>query len=176
MVITRGILEISCKVLGLFFLVKGIPYISSMVATVTTLGMMKGYSLTFTVSTVAFHYVAAFVLLKWARGIASLLLREDQSVELRAEQGWQKSIYTLCLRVVGAVAIVEAVPAIIRTILQLIIRYRSSQSGATTSASWILLISFGAHLALGIYFIGGAKEVVKIALKGSMRERDSNDA
>jgi len=171
----RDILEISCKVLGLFCLIQGIPYIASMLAFVATADMMNRYSsgtVILTVGIVAFHYIAAFILLKWAKGIAALLVGEDQPVEIKVEVGWQKPVYTLCLRVVGAVAIIRAVPPIIGAIIQIILR---SRFGATSSAPWVPLIIHVASLALGIYFIGGAKEVVRIAMKGSLREPDSNN-
>ena len=164
----RDILEISCKVLGLFCLIQGIPYIASVLAFVTTTDMITRFSLILTVGIAAFHYIAAFILLKWAKGIAALLVGEDQPVEIKVGVGWQKLVYTLCLRVVGAVAIIRAVPRIIGAIIQITL-------GATSSASWVPLIIHVASLALGIYFIGGAKAVVRIAMKGSLREPDSNN-
>jgi len=161
----RDVLEISCKVLGLLCLIQGIPYMSSV-------AFMGRDSFVFMAWPLAFHLIAAFVLFKWARGIASLLVREDQPVEIKVDQGWQKPVYTLCLRVVGAVAIIRAVPPIIGAIIQIILR---SRFGATSSAPWVPLIIHVASLALWIYFIGGAKEVVRIAMKGSLREPDSNN-
>jgi len=159
----RDVLEISCKVLGLLCLIQGIPYMSSV-------AFMGRDSFVFMAWPLAFHLIAAFVLFKWARGIASLLVREDQPVEIKVDQGWQKPVYTLCLRVVGAVTVIRAVPPIIRVILQILFR---SRFGATT-APWLSLIGLGMSLALGIYFIGGAKEIVRIAMKGSLRETDSD--
>ncbi len=161
----RDVLEISCKVLGLYCLIQGIPYMSSA-------ALMNRNTLTFMAWPLAFYLVAAIILLKWARGIASLLEREDQPVEIKAEQGWQKPVYTLCLRVVGAVAIVKSVPMTIGAALQIIFRSRVS---VTPFASWLSLIPPVAYLALGIYFIGGAKEVVRIAMKGSLRESKSDE-
>ena len=161
----RDILEISCKVLGLFCLIRGIPYMSSVA--LTNRDALASMAWPF-----AFYLIAAFVLLRWATGIASLLARDDQPVELKAEQGWQKPIYTLCLRVVGAVALVKSVPMIIRAVLQIILR---SRLRVTPFASWISLITAVVYLSLGIYFIGGAKEIVRIAMKGPIRERGSNN-
>ena len=136
-----------------------------------SVALMNRNTLAYMTWPLAFHLIAAFVLLKWARGIASLLVREDQPVEIKADQGWQKPVYTLCLRVVGAIAVIKTVPPIIGAILQILFR---SRFGATTSVPWLSLIAFGASLALGIYFIGGAKEIVRIAMKGSLRETDSD--
>ena len=161
----RDILEISCKVLGLYCLIQAIPYMSSV-------ALMNRNTLTYMAWPLAFYIIAAIILLKGARGIAFLLAREDQPVEIKAEQGWQKPVYTLCLRVVGAVAIVKSVPMIIGAVLQIIFRHRV---GVTPFASWISLIPPVASFALGIYFIGGAKELVKIAMKGSLRESKSDE-
>lgn len=165
----RDVLEISCKVLGLFCLIQGISYMSSM-SSVAFMNRHLSNVLAFIVWPLAFHLIAAFVLFKWARGIASLLIREDQPVEIKVDQGWQKPVYTLCLRVVGAVAVIKAVPSIIRVILQILFH----PWWEVTSTPWLLLIGLGVYLALGIYFIGGAKEVVRIAMKGSLRETDSD--
>ncbi len=161
----RDVIEISCKVLGLFCLIQGIPYMSSA-------ALMNRDTLSFVAWPLAFYFVAAIILLKWARGIASLLVREDQPMEIKTEQGWQRPIYTLCLRVVGAVAIVKSVPMVIGAVLQIIFRHRMS---VTPFASWISLIPRVASLALGIYFIGGAREITKIAMKGSLRETESDE-
>jgi hypothetical protein len=88
MISKRDILEISCKVLGLLCLIWGIPYFS-MVA------FMSRDSFAYLIGPFAFYLISAFILLKWSRGIASLLAREDQVVELGADKGWQKPLYTL---------------------------------------------------------------------------------
>jgi hypothetical protein len=51
---------------------------------------------------------------------------------------------------------------------------RSQITGISSSTIWIQVIISATTLALGIYFIGGAKAVVRIAMKGSLRDSDSN--
>ena len=167
MISKRDILEISCKVLGLLCLIWSIPYFS-------TVAFMSRGSFAYMVGPFVFYLISAFILLKWSRSIASLLAREDQPVELGTDKGWQKPLYTLCLRVVGAVACIKAVPAVIGAILRIL--FRSRISSITPVAVWVSLISSIVYLALGIYFIGGAKEIVRIALKGSLREPDSSNS
>lgn len=168
MISKRDIVEISCKVLGLFCLIRGIAYFSPV-------AFMSRSSFVYLAGPFVLHFVSAFILLKWSRGIASLLVREDQPVELLgAGKDWQKSLYTLCLRVVGAVVLTKAVPGIIRAISEIILRSRIPN--VTPITAWVSLIWAIAYLALGIYFIGGAKEVVRIALKGSLREPDSDNS
>ena len=118
------------------------------------------------------YLVSAFILLRWSRSIASRLVREDQPVELELDEKRQKPLYTLSLRIVGAVVLIKAVPAVVGAVVQITFRSRFSM---TTTAAWISLISNIVYLALGVYFIGGAKEVVRIALRGSLRESDSDD-
>jgi len=98
---------------------------------------------------------------------------DDKPVELKEGGEWKESLYTLSLRIVGAVAFVKAVPATIRAILQIV--FRSRISSANTVSVWLTLIWTVVYLMLGIYLIGGAKELVRIAMKGSLRERDSNN-
>jgi hypothetical protein len=162
----RDILEISCKILGLFCLVQAMPYVLSSVAYVRNL------SSAFLVIPFIAYLVSAFILIKWAGKIAAFLVRENQQVEIKADKNWQKPIYTLALRIVGAVVCIKAIPAIIRTVPQIIFR---SEFRLTPIAAWISLLASVVYLALGIYFIGGAKAVVRIALRGSLREPDSED-
>jgi hypothetical protein len=162
MISKRDILEISCKVLGLICLIRGIVYLSPV-------AFMNLSSFAYLVGPFVFHLASAFILLKWSRNIASFMVREDQPVELKVEGDWQRPVYTLCLRVVGAVVCIKAVPTIIRAISEIILRSRIPN--ATPVTGWLSLIWAIVYLALGIYFIGGAKEVVRIALKGSLREQ-----
>ena len=171
MISKRDVLEISCKILGLTCLIRGIFYFSTVVAAFTT-GLRS--SVTFVAGPFVSYLVLAFILLKWSRGLASFLVREDQPLELSSGKGWQKPVYTLCLRVVGAVVLIRAVPAIIGAIFQIVLRHLFPIRD--TGNLWTSLTVAVVQLALGIYFIGGAKEVVRIALRGSLRERDSDNA
>jgi hypothetical protein len=108
----RDIIEISCKVLGLYFLIQGIPHIAYALSYLTAtphLDRMDWRISFLSISMPVFYYIAAFILIKWAKGIAAMLSKEDQPLEIKAESGWQKPVYTLCLRVVGAIAIIRAV-------------------------------------------------------------------
>lgn len=163
MISKRDILEIACKVLGLLCLIWGIAYFSPVV-------FMSQRSLLYMAFPSVFYLISAFILLKWSSGIASFLMNEDKPVELGVREGWKKSLYTLCLRVVGAVVFIKGVPRIIGAILQIV--FRSRIPNVTPVSAWISLIWAIVYLALGIYFVGGAKEVVKIATKGSLRESD----
>ena len=118
------------------------------------------------------QFVSAFLLLKCPRGIASLLIREDGPVQVNVGEDWQKPVYTLCLRIVGAVVLVKGIPELIRGIAMVIYYHRLGSR--TVPNIWGQLISAIAYVVLGIYFIGGAKLIVRIALKGSMRESDSD--
>ena len=164
----RDILEISCKVLGLICLIRGIVYLSSapFIVNRTVFAYLLVPSL--------FYFVSALILLKWSSSIAHLLMREDEPVELKEGKNWVKSLYTLSLRVVGAVVFIKAVPMIIGAILEII--FRSRVPSITTISAWIKLVLATVHLILGIYFVGGAKEIVRIAVRGSLREQDSSDA
>lgn len=166
MISKRDILEISCKLLGLLCLIWGIPYFSPV-------AFVSRHSWPYLVGPFVLYLVSAFILLKWASGIASLLMREDEPVEPTAGKDWKKSLYTLCLRVVGAVVFTKAIPGIVRAILQIV--FRSRIPNVTPVSAWISLIWAVVYLALGIYFIGGAKEVARIAMKGSLRESDSDN-
>ncbi|MCK4326056.1 hypothetical protein KAW55_04820, partial [bacterium] len=54
-----------------------------------------------------------------------------------------------------------------------IVLHRQLISPRIPLAIWARLFSGIVYLMLGIYFIGGAKLIVRIALKGALRERGS---
>ena len=166
----RDVLEISCKILGLISLTWSVRYLSS-VAFIFVVDQEKTMYLI--VAPFVLYLISAFILFRFSRGIASLLVRTDESVELGAWENWQKPVYTLCLRVVGAVVLIRAVPAIIGAIFQIVLRHLFPIRD--TGNLWTSLTVAVVQLALGIYFIGGAKEVVRVALRGSLRERNSDN-
>ena len=167
----RDILEISCKILGLISLTWSLRYLSS-VAFIYVADQEKTMYL-IVVAPFVLYLISAFILFRFSRGIASLLVRTDEPVELGTWENWQKPVYTLCLRVVGAVVIVKAVPSVVKEVLG--IAFHSQPLSIRVSATWIPLVSAIVYLALGIYFIGGEKAIVKVAMKGSLRESDTDD-
>jgi len=177
MVSKRDILEISCKVLGLFCLIRGMAYFF------TPMMFWNLDNLVFFIGPFVSSLVLSFVLLRWSRNIAQFLIREDQPMQLGAEEGWQKPVYTLCIRVIGAFAFIRAVPEIIRALSQLVFLLFRSESPSQFPDSRFLYyaIPVGAlvwaivYLSLGIYFIRGAKGITRIAMKGSMREQNSDN-
>ena len=162
----RDILEIAGKILGLFCLIQAIPCICS----VTYIPVERIF-LPCSIGPLVFYLVTAFILLKWSRGIAALFVREDKPIELEISRARQESLYAIIPRILGAVVCVRAVPAIIGILA--IIALRSAN--VTTITAWVSLISNVVYLAFGIYFIVGAKAIVRFALRGSQRESDSGD-
>ena len=177
----RDILEISCKVLGLVCLiwaVGAIPHAISAVVRLAKHGSSGAnepilWWLPRMIAMPVVYIVSAFLLLKCSKGIALLLIREDGPVQVEVGKDWQSSLYTLCLRVVGAVVLVRGIPQLIRILPQVIFRHRLAPPIPPTI--WGELISAIVYLVLGIYFIGGAKLIARIALKGSMRESGSDN-
>jgi hypothetical protein len=126
------------------------------------------------VAPLALYLISAFILFRFSKGIASLLVQADETIEPGGVwENWQKPVYTLCLRVVGAVVVVRAVPSLVREILG--IAFYPRPMNIRVFATWIPLVSAIVYLALGIYFIGGAKAIVRTALKGSLRESATDD-
>lgn len=104
MISKRDILEICCKVLGLVYLVWGIafiPHAVSAVAMVVRHGLSGAneqfpWLLPGTIATSVVFIAGAFFLLKYSKGIASFLVREDGPVQFSVGEDWQESLYTLC--------------------------------------------------------------------------------
>ncbi|MFC1715748.1 hypothetical protein ACFL6S_18920 [Candidatus Poribacteria bacterium] len=168
----RDIVEISCKILGLLCLLWSLRQIVPALL-ITTMDHDKAvHFMVQVVASFVLYLILAYVLLRFSKGIALLLMREDQSVEIRALGEWQRPLYTVCLRVVGAVVFVRAVPSVIKEILRLLsIRMIIMRS----FMHWTSLISAIVYLALGIYFIGGARAIVKIAMKDSLKEATADE-
>lgn len=177
----RDILEICCKVLGLFYLIQSVVYVpygvsalaevvkhSSAAANEQVPWVLPGM-----IAMPVVVIAAAFFLLKCSKGIASLLIREDGPVQVSTGEDWQRSLYTLCLRVVGAIVLVKGIPELIRVVPEIAFHQQLTRPQISV-AIWARLFSAIVYIALGIYFIGGAKLIVRIALKGTLRERDSD--
>jgi hypothetical protein len=162
MMSNRGIFEVSCKVLGLVFLIWGIAYL------LPAPFVMTRDTIAYLIAPPMFFIASGLILLKWASSIAHLLITEDEPVELKESEDWSKSLYKLSLRIVGSVVLIRAIPGIIRVFLQII--FHSRFSGVDTTSDWLDLVWNIVYFALGVYFVGGAKELVRIVLKGSMRE------
>jgi hypothetical protein len=162
----RDILEISCKILGLISLTWSLRYLSSAPFIYSVERQKMIYLI---IAPFVLYLISAFILFRFSRGIASLLVRTDGPVELGTLGNQQKPIYTLCLRVAGAVVVTKAVPSVVKEVLGIALHSRR------VFATWIPLVSAIVYLALGIYFIGGAKAIVKVAMKGSLRESDADD-
>lgn len=174
MITKRDILALSFKVLGLLCLIWGIP--NAVSAAMIALRSSNEQSIWLVPGLIAMpvtYFISAFLLLKCSKGIASLLVREDGPVQINVGEDWQRPLYTLCLRVVGAIALVRGIPGLIRALVQFSL-YRRFVAPQVPIATWSQLVSAIVYLILGIYFIGGAKLIVRIAMKGSLRESDSD--
>jgi hypothetical protein len=161
MISNRGVFEVSCKVLGLYFLIWGIAYLLPAFA-------MTRDTIAYLIAQPVCFIASGLILLKRASSIAHLLITEDAPIELEESKDWSKSLYKLSLRIVGSVVLIRAIPGVIGAILQIILHSRFS--GADTTSDWTGLVGNIVYFALGVYFVGGAKELVRIAIKGSMRE------
>jgi hypothetical protein len=162
MISNRGIFEVSCKVLGLICLIWGIASLSPV------LFIVNRNAIAYLIPTPVCRIASGLILLKWASNIAHFLIHEDAPVELEESKDWSKSLYKLSLRIVGSVALIRAIPGIVGMFLQII--FRSRFSDVDTTSTWLGLVWNIVYFALGVYFVGGAKELVRIAIKGSMRE------
>lgn len=172
----RDVLEICCKVLGLMCLIYGVGFMPSMVSEVVGwINHGGGLSSSFGMPYVAaVQFVAAFFLLKYAGRIASLLMREDSTVQIGVGRDWKRSIYLLAMRVVGAVALIKGIPDLIRVLVDLG-AYHQIGSAHVGAYIWGRLAAAVVCIALAVYFIGGAPLIVKVVLKGSMRESASDN-
>ena len=170
----RDILEICCKVLGLACLVWGVALLPTAIVRFQDLVGRAG-EVGPSLAMVGFplvYCISAFILLKYPARIAARLAPQDAPIHICTAKEWQSQTYRLCLRVVGAVVLVRGIPQLLQVLVQIAYHHRPARLGPY---AWGQLVSAIVYLALGIYFIGGAPLIARIALRGSMRESDSGN-
>ena len=172
----RDVLEICCKILGLMCLVHGVTLLAPAIATLA--GWIKGSEevpWSFGIPLMSgVQFAVAFVLIKHSKRIASLLMREDAAIQIAVGEGWERPVYSLSMRIVGAVMLIKGIPQLVSVLVQLGLYHHHSARNVGPHI-WGQLVGAVVHLVLGVYFIGGAPLIVKIALKGSMRESASDN-
>ena len=167
MISRRDIVEISCKVIGIFCLIWSLSYVGS-VPSMTT----KSRAMYFMALQLSVYLASAFILLTFSKRVACLLVREDKPVEIKASGDWQKPLYTVCLRVVGAVMLVRAIPSVAREIMRLFLYPLNAAYPLRMRIfiNWTPPISAIVSLALAIYLLFGAKAIIMIAMRGSAKK------
>ncbi len=168
----RDLVEVACKVMGVLCALRSALMIPWAVGGLRSLGK-GGLDVTMVICNIAMvvlPLLAAVLLLKCSQRIAAHLIPVDSSLSISSGSNWQRDLYSMCLRVVGAVVLVKGIPELIRLVSATISR---KPDGALLYApvSGSLLAAI-VHLALGVYLIGGGPLIVKLALKGSMKESD----
>lgn len=162
---SRKLFEIALKVLGVLCFVWGIQVAGSLLVLVKQVDQTWiERSLPLTLS-LLFFALAAILLLK-TESLARKLVPE--SSELQLVVGDTQSVYTLALRILGAVLLVSAIPRIVAFVFS-ILAYR-------TGFEYYLprqlegAVSVIVELLIALYLLFGAKRFVAFVMKGSMRE------
>ena len=176
MITIREILALSCKVLGLGYLVSGVSIIPQLIAELVAKPSQDD-SCYFWFNPGVFFMpvvlvVSAFLLLKYSENISAFLVREDKSIQINLGENWQGSLYTLCLRVVGVVVIVGGIPDLFEQIPTILRTHRFGLSISTEV--WGKVIASVVYIALGVHLMGGGQLIVKLTEKVSLKGADSD--
>ncbi len=166
----RDLVEVACKIVGVLCVLRGVLRLPWAVSGVRMLADKPPDTpqVICNIAVVVLPLLAAVLLLKYWQRIAALLIPVDGSLSTDAGPDWQRDLYTLCLRVVGAVVLVRGIPDLLHLISAAI---SHKLPGAMAPVSGSLLATI-VHLALGVYLVGGGPLLVKIAMKQSMKESD----
>ena len=163
---SQRLFEIALKVLGVLCIVWGIQLAGSLVG-FTKRGDATWIErwLPFTLSLLLF--ILATILLLGAKVFAQKLVPHSDEIHLTL--GENQSAYTLALRIIGTVLIVEAIPRIAVFILGMV-AYRT-RTDFYYPRQLEYLAPAVVQLLLALYLLFGAKRFVAFVMKGSMRER-----
>ncbi|NIM89936.1 MAG: hypothetical protein GTO17_03205 [Candidatus Aminicenantes bacterium] len=165
----RDIVSISLKILGVFSVIYAVRQISriayaiSIVIAQSERGLSSVGFLFGTIPSIILPLVVAYILLRWGDLIAKRLEREDSKIPTLGENGWEKPVFILSLRIVGVVCLIRSIP----DLFNLLIRF-ASEGGIYISISpeiWGGLFSSIVLLIIGLYLISGGKRFVKFVLK-----------
>lgn len=163
---SQKLFEIALKVLGVLCIVWGVQLAGSLFVF-----LKRGdqiwieRSLPLTLSLLLFFILAAILLLR-TESLARKLVPE--SSELHLVIGENRSVYTLALRIIGAVLLVSAIPRVVVFAFSILAFGPRNEFWLPRQSEYAL----GAiiELLIALYLLFGAKRFVAFVMKGSMRE------
>lgn len=110
------------------------------------------------ITTLILLLIMAYVLLRWSDSIASRVVRQDSTLTISGHAGWEKSVFTVALRIVGVVFLVRGIPELVELVEQLLAGWGFTGFRAfyypTGITSALLLVILGFYLLFdGTLFI-----------------------
>jgi hypothetical protein len=167
----RSLVSITCRVLGVVCLVYAatwLPRIGSyfgVAAQQLSVGFDPYYAIALNVLFWILLVVAAVGLLQSGDRIARRLVPTDTTLltTVADVRQWQRAVFALSVRVIGAVCVIRSLPQLALSVLQLAGRVRQAGWNWGTWVTSITFIGAIVLLILGAYFISGGKHIVEFA-------------
>lgn len=162
MVTLRDVLAVSCKVLGLYFLVSAVT--TSMIL-FPNLVVFEGVFWRMNVAQsgiVVTNAVGAFLLLRYSERISCLLIREDKPVPDAGAPDWQRALFVLSMRVVGVVVILNAIKEVTVQLGNYGFLRIASLTMPIPASVWSEGLAAVMYLGLGLHLIGGGRLFVRL--------------
>ena len=125
----RDILSLALKIIGIMAVMWAILHVPSIVFGIGALFQEPSpdfpryyaiWSFVSTIITPILWLVMAYVLLRWSDSIANRVVRQDSTLTISGHAGWEKRAFTVALRVVSVVFLVQGIPRLAELIKQLL--------------------------------------------------------
>jgi hypothetical protein len=101
----------------------------------------------------------AYVLLKWGDAIANRLIQGDAQLPAVGAGEWEKPVFSLAMRILGAMSIVRTVPSLLTQLARTPFRAFFMPQG------WGEVAGFAVILLIGLYLLFGARHLVEFLFR-----------
>jgi hypothetical protein len=106
---------------------------------------------------------AAYVLLHYGDGIARRLVPVDSGLAALGATEWEKPLFVLSLRIIGALCVVRGISNWVRPVALLVVQARYAE--ARDVYDWADVIAATLYVLLGAYLISGGRHLVEFAFR-----------
>lgn len=113
-----------------------------------------------TITTLILLLIMAYVLLRWSDSIASRVVRQDSTLAISSHAGWEKRVFTVALRIVGAIFLVQGIPKLAELVEQLLTGWGFSGFYYPTGITSALIL-----VILGFYLLFDGTLFIDIAFR-----------
>lgn len=104
-------------------------------------------------------FCMAYVLLKWGDAIANRLIRDDAQLPTVGAGQWEKPVFSLAMRILGAVSIMRTVSLLLRELA------RTPFRAFFMAHSWGDIAGLAVILLIGLYLLFGARHIVEFLFR-----------
>ena len=163
MIHSRILIQVGCKIIGLFFLASA----ASMIAFIPQGTLMilgeKGTPTSTIYSYFALpimQFIFAFIFLKYAAPIAEKLDNSKQDISISPDENWPTTLYHVGIRLLGVYFVIKGLPDVIAQASHMLLRYETVSK--LPIYAWGPLFATGLSFAFGLHLLAGGSLLHKL--------------